>query len=240
MPGTQDFEKKFKYREGLNGPLIIGVSGGTGSGKTTVAQHIVDNIGGDRVALIQHDSYYKDQSYLTPEERARVNYDHPDSLDNDLLFKHLVELSQGRPVDSPCYDFRTHSRSVYTVRVLPYPVLVVEGILTFYEERIRNIMGLKIFVDTDPDIRFIRRLKRDVAERGRSVDSVIEQYLSTVRLMHLEFVEPTKRYADLIVPEGGYNMPLLLERLVILLREFDRNGETKGEFINQAKKQIAL
>jgi len=228
----------FDYGNGHAGPLIIGVAGGTGSGKTTIAHHIVDSIGSERVALIQHDSYYKDQSHLLPEERARVNYDHPDSLDNDLLYRHLQELNAGRAVDTPCYDFKTHSRSSGTVHILPYPVIVVEGILVFYDERLRRMMGLKVFVDTDADLRFIRRLSRDVAERGRSVDSVIEQYLSTVRLMHQEFIEPTKRHADLIIPEGGYNMPVLLDRLVTLLNEFSRIPQP--ELFRQAQKQAVL
>jgi uridine kinase len=219
-------------------PLIIGVAGGTGSGKTTVAQHIVNNIGENRAALIQYDSYYKDQSERPPEERARINYDHPDALDNDLLYYHLQELSAGRPIDMPCYDFKIDNRTSQTIRVLPYPVIVVEGILAFYDERIRSMMGLKIFVDTDADLRFIRRLRRDVAERGRSVDSVIDRYLSTVRLMHLEFIEPTKRFADLIIPEGGFNMPMLLDRLVRLLREFDRGKQE--ELVREAQNHIAL
>jgi uridine kinase len=190
------------------------------------------------VALLQHDSYYKDQSHLSPEERAQVNYDHPDSLDNDLLYHHLQELHLGRAICSPHYNFKTHSRSSETVYILPYPIIVVEGILVFYDARIREMMGLKVFVDTDADLRFIRRLRRDVAERGRSVDSVIEQYLSTVRLMHEEFVEPTKRFADLIIPEGGYNMPTLLERLVTLLREFD--PAKLRELAQRNQKQIIL
>lgn len=238
MPGSQGMQYHFDYGDGHKGPLIIGVSGGTGSGKTTVAHHLVDNIGPERVALLQHDSYYKDQSHLPFEERARVNYDHPDSLDNDLLYHHLQELNAGRAIDSPTYDFKTHSRSLETLHILPYPVILVEGILVFYDARIRNMMGLKVFVDTDADLRFIRRLRRDVAERGRSVDSVIEQYLSTVRLMHLEFIEPTKRFADLIIPEGGDNMPMLLERMVMLLREFDHNRQEI--VMRQAQKHIAL
>lgn len=238
MPGTQGMQYHFDYGDRYTGPLIIGVSGGTGSGKTTVAQHIVENIGSERVALIQHDAYYKDLSNLSPEELVRVNYDHPDSFDNDLLYFHLQELNAGRAVDAPTYDFKTYTRTPQTNHILPYPVLVVEGILVFYDERIRNMMGLKVFVDTDADLRFIRRLRRDTKDRGRSMDSVIEQYLTTVRLMHQEFIEPTKRYADLIIPEGGYNMPLLLERLVTLLREFDRSHHS--ELSKPTQNQLSL
>ncbi len=237
MPVSFGSQYHFDYGEGHNGPLIIGVAGGTGSGKTTLAHHIVKSVGTGRVALVQHDSYYKDQSHFSPEERARVNYDHPDSLDNDLLYRHLCDLNAGRAIEMPCYDFKTHSRSPETIHVPPYPVIVVEGILVFYDEPIRRMMGLKIFVDTDADLRFIRRLQRDVAERGRSVDSVIEQYLTTVRLMHQEFVEPTKRFADLIIPEGGYNMSVLLDRLVTLLREFDRRKQ-EDTIIPAAEKQM--
>jgi uridine kinase len=205
------------------GPLIIGVAGGTGSGKTTVSQHIVDNIGADQVTLLHHDSYYKDQTYLSPRERATVNYDHPDSLDNALLYQHLQDLKAGRPVEVPCYDFKIDSRRPETIRVEPKPVIVVEGILIFSDENLRRIMNLKIFVDTDADIRFIRRLRRDVAERGRTVESVIDQYLNTVRLMHLEFVEPAKRYADLIIPEGGYEVPALLNKVFHLVKLMKRD-----------------
>jgi uridine kinase len=199
-------------------PLVIGVAGGTGSGKSTVARHLAQNIGGARVAYIQHDNYYKDQGHLAPEARAQVNYDHPDSLDNDLLYHHIQELVAGRPADVPIYDFKTHRRTTETLLVEPRPVVLVEGILIFQDERLRNMMDLKIFVDTDADLRLIRRLRRDVAERGRTFESVIDQYLNTVRLMHLEFVEPTKRYADLIIPEGGYEIPALLNKVYYLVR----------------------
>ena len=205
------------------GTLVIGLAGGTGSGKTTVARHIVDHLGPARVALISHDSYYKDQSYRPFAERVQVNYDHPDSLDNDLLYQHMCTLLAGQAVETPIYDFKIHGRSSQTVRVEPRPVIVVEGILTFVEERMRQLMNLKIFVDTDADLRFIRRLTRDVAERGRSVDSVVEQYLNTVRLMHLEFVEPTKRYADLIIPEGGFEVPALLNKVFRLVQYMSRS-----------------
>ncbi len=203
---------------GRSGPLIIGVAGGTGSGKTTVSSHILQNVGMENVAILQHDSYYKDQHDLSLAERLQVNYDHPDSLDNDLLYAHLCALSAGKAIAAPIYDFKVHSRSSETIRIEPRPVIVVEGILIFLDERLRRMMDLKIFVDTDADLRFIRRLSRDIAERGRTVESVIEQYLTTVRLMHLEFVEPTKRYADLIIPEGGYEVPALLNKVFQLVQ----------------------
>jgi len=186
-------------------PIVIGVCGGTGSGKTTVVQVILERVGAERIAYIQHDSYYRDQSHLPLEERARVNYDHPDSLETELLVKHVRQLLAGQAVEVPIYDFTTHTRTRRTHRVEPRRVILVEGILIFAEPELRDLMDVKIYVDTDADIRFIRRLQRDIAERGRTMESVIEQYLSTVRPMHLEFVEPSKRYADVIIPEGGFN-----------------------------------
>ena len=186
-------------------PIIIGVAGGTGSGKTTVANTILDRVGRCRIAHIQHDSYYRDLSQLPPDERARINFDHPDSLETDLLIQHLEELRAWRPVEAPVYDFTTHSRTSRTVRVEPRRVILVDGILIFVEKALREMFNIKIFVDTDADLRFIRRLERDITERGRTTRSVIDQYLSTVRPMHLEFVEPSKRYADVIIPEGGFN-----------------------------------
>lgn len=188
-----------------SGPIIIGVAGGSGSGKTTVSQAILERVGRERIAYIQHDSYYRELSHLSLEERARVNFDHPDSLDNDLLVEHLDALCGGQNVDVPIYDFTRHNRRFETVQVFPHPVVVVEGILIFADKALRERMDVKIYVDADPDLRFIRRLDRDVAERGRTVQSVIEQYLNTVRPMHLEFVEPSKRYADIIIPRGGMN-----------------------------------
>lgn len=185
--------------------IVIGVAGGTGSGKTTVAQAIVERVHPDRLAVIQHDSYYRDWKDLPPAAREHRNFDHPDSLETELLVQHLQRLREGRAVEVPIYDFRTHSRTAQTQRVDPKPVIVVEGILIFVEKLLRDLIDLKIFVDTDADLRFIRRLQRDMAERGRTMDSVIHQYLDTVRPMHLEFVEPSKRYADLIIPEGGFN-----------------------------------
>jgi uridine kinase len=186
--------------------IIIGVAGGTGSGKTTVSQAILDRVGDDRIAYIQHDSYYRDRSHLPPEERAKINFDHPDALESELLAEHLRLLKEGRAVEVPVYDFTTHTRKSETKRVEPRKVIVVEGILIFAEIALRDLMDIKIYVDTDADIRLIRRLQRDITDRGRSVESVIHQYMESVRPMHLEFVEPSKRYADIIVPEGGFNL----------------------------------
>jgi uridine kinase len=186
-------------------PITIGVAGGTGSGKTTVARKVLERVGFERVAYLPHDAYYRDLGDLPQVERARFNFDHPDSLDDDLLIKHLRQLQANQPAEIPIYDFKTDSRTPETRHVDPQPVVLVEGILIFCNPRLRRLMDVKIYVDTDADIRFIRRLQRDEAERGRSVESVITQYLSTVRPMHLEFVEPTKRYADVIIPEGGFN-----------------------------------
>jgi uridine kinase len=186
-------------------PITIGVAGGTGSGKTTVALKILERVGLDRIAYLSHDAYYRDASNLPPAERGQLNFDHPDSLDNDLLISHLRQLQAGHPVEAPVYDFKTHSRRAETRRVDPQPAILVEGILIFADKRLRDLMDVKVFVDTDADLRFIRRLQRDITERGRSPESVINQYLRTVRPMHLEFVEPSKRYADVIIPEGGFN-----------------------------------
>lgn len=186
-------------------PVTIGVAGGTGSGKTTVALKILERVGLDRIAYLPHDAYYRDASNLPPAERSQLNFDHPDSLDNELLIQHVRQLRGGHAVEIPVYDFRTHSRLAETRRIEPQPAILVEGILIFADKRLRDLMDMKLFVDTDADLRFIRRLQRDIAERGRSPESVIGQYLRTVRPMHLEFVEPSKRYADVIIPEGGFN-----------------------------------
>jgi uridine kinase len=201
-------------------PLIIGVAGGTGSGKTTVANAIIERVGRERIALVQHDAYYRDQSGKPPEVRARVNYDHPDSLETELMIEHLGRLQAGRPVEMPVYDFATHTRTSETRRVDPRPVILVEGILIFVDRVLRQMFDVKIFVDTDADIRIIRRLQRDMEERGRTFESIITQYRETVRPMHLEFVEPSKRYADVIFPEGGFNtvgLDLIAARIQMLL-----------------------
>lgn len=186
---------------------MLGVAGGTGSGKTTVAEHLAEIMGGQHLALIRLDSYYRNQSHLPFEERVATNYDHPDAFDWPLLRDHVAALSRGLAVDVPVYDFTQHTRLADTERVQPADIIVVEGILVLYEPTLRELFDLKIFVDTDADVRFIRRLQRDVADRGRTPDSVIEQYLATVRPSHLTFIEPTKRYADIIIPHGGMNAP---------------------------------
>lgn len=185
-------------------PLVIGVVGGSGSGKTTVARAIQDAIGGE-AAFLDQDAYYKDLGHLTLDERKQVNFDHPDSLDNDLLVAQLRELIAGRPIDKPTYDFALHTRAEAVVPVAPSAIVIVDGILLFTDPRVRELCDIKLFVDVADDIRFIRRLLRDMEERGRSVPDVIRQYLGSVRPMHLEFVEPSKRHADIILPEGGHN-----------------------------------
>jgi len=186
-------------------PLVVGIAGGTGSGKTTVARKLAAAMPPGRCVTIEHDAYYFDQSHLSPADRATVNYDHPAALDSALLARHLGELRAGRAVDVPIYDFASHTRRTETHRVEPASVIVVEGILVFVEAALREQMDIKIFVDTDPDIRLMRRIRRDLEQRGRSFQSVRDQYYATVRPMHIEHVEPTKRWADLIVPEGGDN-----------------------------------
>jgi uridine kinase len=186
-------------------PLLIGIAGGTGSGKSTVASKIAAGLPDDSVAIIDHDSYYRDQSHLTLEERSHLNFDHPDALDNDLMVAHLAELRAGRAVDIPIYDFKTHGRAPEKRHLEPRRILIVEGILVFVEERVRKLLDVKVFVDTDADIRVFRRIRRDLEHRGRTFQSIREQYYKTVRPMHLQFVEPSKRWADLIVPEGGDN-----------------------------------
>ena len=201
-------------------PFIIGVAGGTGSGKTTVSRRIREAVGDDRLTYIEHDNYYRDNGHLSLEVRAHQNYDHPDSLETSLMIEHLNALRRGESVTMPLYDFSTHSRSKETRQIHPAPVILVEGILIFTEKALRDLMDMRIFVDADADVRFIRRLQRDVNERGRSIESVIEQYCSTVRPMHLEFVEPSKRYADVIVPEGGENrvaMEMIVSRIKHIL-----------------------
>jgi uridine kinase len=202
------------------GPLTIGIAGGSGSGKTTVAQEILGRVGADRIAFLQHDSYYKDLSGLPPTQRAELNFDHPNSLETELLIEHVLSLRDGRAVEIPIYDFSTHSRTAQTFTVQPRGVILVEGILIFVDAALRELFDVKIFVDTDPDIRFIRRLERDITERGRTTESVIRQYQLTVRPMHLEFVEPSKRYADVIIPEGGFNsaaLDMVAARILTLL-----------------------
>jgi uridine kinase len=187
-------------------PIIIGVAGGSGSGKTTVVREIIRQIGKKQVTVIHHDSYYRDVSDLSFDERTRINYDHPNSLETSLLVAHLHALKAGQNVEVPVYDFAEHNRAGETETAEPRKVIIVDGLLILWDADLRRMMDIKVFVDTDADVRFIRRLKRDIQERGRTPESVIEQYTSTVRPMHLEFVEPSKRYADVIIPEGGYNI----------------------------------
>ncbi len=187
-------------------PMIIGVAGGTASGKTTVSQKILEVVGPNHLAYLQHDAYYRDLSHLPLEERQALNFDHPDSLENELMITHLQLLSQGQPVQVPIYDFAHYVRTDQLRQIEPRPVILVEGILIFVDKALRELMDLKIYVDTPDDLRFIRRLQRDVLKRGRTVEHVIEQYLETVRPMHLEFVEPSKRHADVIIPHGGRNL----------------------------------
>ncbi len=186
-------------------PIIIGIGGGTGSGKTTVAREVRKHFPEESVVILHHDSYYVDRSDLPPASRENINYDHPDSFDNQLLLFQLNELRSGRPVEKPIYDFETHTRRKETITVRPARIILLEGILVLAEDVLRESMDIKLYVDTDADERFIRRLRRDIADRGRTVDQVIEQYLKTVRPMHLQFVETSKRYADVIIPEGGQN-----------------------------------
>lgn len=188
---------------------VVGVAGGTGSGKSTVASKIVEALPPEHVATLQHDNYYRDREDLTYEERCELNFDHPGSLETELLVAHLRALREGRAIEQPLYDFSTHRRRQETLRIEPRPVIVVEGILVFVEEELRSLFDLKIFVDTDADIRVFRRIRRDIEQRGRTFQSVREQYYKTVRPMHLQFVEPSKRWADVIVPEGGRNLVAL-------------------------------
>ena len=199
----------------MSRPLIIGVAGGSGSGKTTIAEAVVGRLDG-RVVLVQHDAYYNHRPDISFDDRTKVNYDHPDSLETSLLVEHLAALREGHPIRRPIYDFAEHLRSDDVVVVEPGPVVIVEGILVLADSDLRTELDLKIFVDTDPDLRLARRLSRDIEERGRTVDSVIRQYFASVRPMHLEFVEPSKRYADLIIPEG-YN-PRAVATVVELIR----------------------
>jgi len=186
-------------------PFIIGVAGGSGSGKTTVVSHIIERVGPENLVLIQHDSYYRDLKHLNFDDRAKQNFDHPSSLETELMVRHIEALSKGYSVEVPMYDFKNHVRKEETISLAPKPVILIDGILIFFEKELRDLMHLKLFVDTDADVRLIRRMRRDIIERQRTVESVLDQYEKFVRTMHLEFVEPTKRYADIIIPHGGEN-----------------------------------
>ena len=203
-------------------PIVIGIAGGTGSGKTSIAAKIMKTFKDKSVLLIQQDSYYHDQAHLTFEERLEVNYDHPNAFDNDLLMEQIRQLQQYEAIEIPVYDYARYTRSNETVHVKPKEVVILEGILILEDEKLRNLMDIKIYVDTDADIRILRRMVRDIKERGRTIDSVIDQYLSVVRPMHNQFVEPSKRYADVIIPEGGKNrvaIDLVATKIAMILDE---------------------
>ncbi|MGA8022980.1 MAG: uridine kinase [Candidatus Acidiferrales bacterium] len=203
-------------------PLIIGICGGTGSGKTTITRRIIEALSDTSVVVLQQDNYYRDYPELSFEERVKVNFDHPDSMDTALLADDVRRLRSGQAIERPTYDFANFQRLKGTVRIEPLPAIIIEGILIFENKQLRELMDIKIFVDTDADLRFIRRLVRDIRERGRNMEMVIDQYLNTVRPMHMEFVEPSKRYADVIIPEGGYNdvgIDLVIQKIRSLVRQ---------------------
>ncbi len=203
-------------------PVVIGVAGGSGSGKTSVTKAIYDSFKSQSILMIEQDYYYKDQSHLPMEERLKTNYDHPLAFDNDLLIEHIQKLLRHEAIDKPVYDYAIHTRSSDVIHVEPKDVIILEGILILEDERLRNLMDIKLYVDTDADLRIIRRLLRDIKERGRSMDSVIEQYVTVVRPMHNQFIEPTKRYADVIIPEGGHNhvaIDLMVTKIQTILEQ---------------------
>lgn len=212
-------------------PVTIGVAGGSGSGKTTVARAILARIGSERIVHLQQDTYYREFDDLSLDERRKINFDHPDALETELFVAHLRQLQTGEAIETPEYNFTTYARTGVTRRLEPRPVILVEGILILAEKSVRDLLDIKVFVDTDSDLRFIRRLTRDTTKRGRTTESVIQQYLNTVRPMHLEFVEPSKRYADIIIPEGGYNrvaLDLVTARLAQITEESTRAHPPAG------------
>lgn len=207
-------------------PILIGITGGTGSGKSTIAQEVFGSQNESNIAIIEQDSYYKDQSSLTYEERIKTNYDHPLAFDNDLLIEHLKGLLNRTSINKPIYDFEAHNRKVETILVEPRDIIILEGILLLEDERIRDLLDIKIFVDTDADVRIIRRIERDIEERGRTLESVINQYLTTVRPAHMQFIEPSKKYADIIIPEGGYNkvaIDLMVTKVKSIVGDMQKN-----------------
>ncbi|NMC15957.1 MAG: uridine kinase [Chloroflexi bacterium] len=213
--------------ENSRAPLVIGIAGASGSGKTTLASAILDAIGHHKISFLPHDAYYRDQAELSFEERLKINYDHPDSLESDLLIKHILALKSGKSVKRPVYDYKQHTRSAEVVAIEPCQIIMVEGILIFWEAKLRKMFDMKVFVETDSDICFIRRLIRDIKERGRTVESVVNQYLTTVRPSYIDFVEPSKRFADVIIPEGGKNtvaLDMVIARLQGLLNGADQRG----------------
>ena len=203
-------------------PILIGITGGTGSGKTTVAEAIHSAFEGNSIAMIMQDSYYKDQSHITFEERLKTNYDHPHSIDMEHLIRDLKSLMSGKSIDMPVYDFAEHTRKSETIRIVPTDIIIVEGILVLDDKDLRDLLDIKIYVDTDADIRILRRMQRDINERGRSMESVINQYLNVVRPMHEQFTEPTKRYADIIIPEGGRNR-VAIDVIIRSIKEYLRS-----------------
>jgi uridine kinase len=207
-----------------NKPFVIGVAGGSGSGKSTVTREVLASIGPEMVAVVMQDDYYLDQTHMSPEDRRKTNYDHPDAFDWPLMMQHVQALRRGEAIEMPEYDFSLHNRSSKTITVQPAPVIVIEGLFALFDADLRKMMSLKVFVDTAPDVRFIRRLQRDIAERGRSTDSVITQYLDTVRPMHKQFIEPTKRRADVILPHGanGPAVDMITTKVVSLIRDLNR------------------
>lgn len=211
-----------------NRPVIIGVAGGSGSGKTTVCNKINEYFVGKSVKMIEHDSYYRDQSDISFEERLKTNYDHPFAFDTALLVEHLTKLQNNESIDVPVYDYASHTRSDETIRIEPQDVIIVEGILILEDKRLRDLMDIKLYVDTDNDLRIIRRIQRDMNERGRSLESVIKQYLDVVRKMHEQFVEPSKKFADIIIPEGGHNIvaiDLVITKIRMILHERSQNNK---------------
>lgn len=207
-----------------NKPFVIGVAGGSGSGKSTVTREVLKSIGPEMAAVVMQDDYYLDQTHISPEDRPKTNYDHPDAFDWPLMMQHVDALRRGEAIEMPEYDFSLHNRSSKTITVKPAPVIVIEGLFALYDAELRKMMSLKVFVDTAPDVRFIRRLQRDIAERGRSTESVITQYLETVRPMHKQFIEPTKRHAHVILPHGanGPAVDIITTKVQTLIRDLDR------------------
>jgi uridine kinase len=206
----------------MHKPVVIGVTGGSGSGKTSVTKAIYESFKGHSILILEQDYYYKDQSHLPFEERLKTNYDHPLAFDNDLLIQHVEQLLRYESINKPVYDYSLHTRSNEIIEVQPKDVIILEGILVLEDERLRNLMDIKLYVDTDADLRIIRRLMRDLKERGRSIDSVIDQYVNVVRPMHNQFIEPTKRYADIIIPEGGHNyvaIDLMVTKIKTILEQ---------------------
>ncbi len=214
----------------LNRPILIGITGGTGSGKSTVAKAIFESLPEKNIAIIEQDSYYNEQSHLSMEERMNTNYDHPLAFDTSLLLNHLNQLLNLRSIYKPIYNFSIHNRELETIEVKPKDIIILEGIMILEDQRLRELMDIKIFVDTDSDVRIIRRILRDITDRGRLLESVIDQYLSTVRPAHLQFIEPSKRYADIIIPEGGYNkvaIDIMVSKVKSIILEKQNGGELK-------------